>query len=421
MVGSVELRLISCSHYRTFVLISQPFPGENFVRKVQSIGHQKIFPVAEKRSTAGEGQYSAGMLPSFLGGIRVKRANGTGTVVKLSGNRRRPYAVRVSGRDENNRIIQTTLSYHAKAQEAQAALDKYNQLKAAGTAPAADMLNMTVQQVFDAWKARTYRKLKPQSISSHNAAWNKRVSRYADRKFRSVSLDEWQILLDEAEDEGKSQSTINNIAILIKALYRYAMERDIVGKNYSDYLDVPSVDPIKAKDALTDIQVAQLERMAQDGVPWADTALILCYTGFRISEFLELTRFSYHPENGGYLQGGLKTRAGRARIVPIHPKIKPYILDWIAKGGETIICNDDGTKIRSDKYRDFFTGLMEKIDLPNATPHWCRHTFATRLHAAKVDLITTKWLLGHSTKSDITSHYTHETLSTLIDAIALLA
>ncbi len=34
----------------------------------------------------------------------MRRANGTGTVVKLSGNRRRPYAVRVSVRDKYGRL-----------------------------------------------------------------------------------------------------------------------------------------------------------------------------------------------------------------------------------------------------------------------------------------------------------------------------
>ena len=351
----------------------------------------------------------------------MKRANGTGTVVKLSGARRRPYAVRVPGRDERGRVIQRTLSYHERAQEAQEALEEYNRLRAAGTAPAADKLSLTVADVFQGWTAREYRKLKPASITSHNAAWNKRVSRFAPRKMREVTLDEWQALLDEDEDAGLSQSSINNDALLIKALYGFSMERDIVGKDYSRYLDVPSVGAKRPRDSLSDLQVAQLERMAAAGVPWADTALMLCYTGFRVSEFLRLTRFSYHPEEGGYLQGGLKTDAGKNRIVPVHPKIKPYLLNWLARGGDTIICDGRGKAISSDRYREYFHGLMEQIGVPEATPHWCRHTFATALHSAQADQLTVKWLLGHSTKADITEHYTHGTIRSLKEAILLLA
>lgn len=351
----------------------------------------------------------------------MKRANGTGSIVKLSGTRRRPYAVKVSGRNSYGHVIQKILSTHEKAADAQAALEEYLACREAGKAPPPDRLNVTVGEVFELWKAREYRKLNKASIASHNAAWNKRISRFAARKMRSMTLDDWQAILDEDEDECRSQSLINNDAILIKALYNCAMERDIVGKDYSAYLDIPSVGAKRPRDALSDLQVAQLAKMAASGVPWADTALILCYTGFRVSELLNLTPFSYHPENGGYLQGGLKTEAGRNRIVPLHPKIKPYLRAWLSRGGETIICDGHGHAIPPEQYREHFKELMVQIGAPDATPHWCRHTFATRLHTANADALTIKWLLGHSTKFDITSHYTHETIDALRGAIVLLA
>lgn len=290
----------------------------------------------------------------------MKRANGSGSIVKLSGNRRRPYMVRVSARDEYGHIVQRALSYHEKAVDAQAALDEYNRNRLEGKAPTADRMNVTLQQVFDGWNARTYRKLNPKSIAAHNSAWNKCVSRYADRKIRSITLDDWQQLLDEREASGRSQSTINNVASLIKQLCSYSMERDILGKDYSQYLDVPSVDLKNPRGALTDTQLKSLEKLAASGEPWADTVLILCYTGFRITEFLTLTRFSYHSEDGGYLQGGLKTEAGRNRIVPIHPKIRPYLDRWLARNGDTIICDENGAAVDSDRYRAYFSALMKK-------------------------------------------------------------
>lgn len=349
----------------------------------------------------------------------MRRPNGTGSIVKLSGNRRRPYMVRIAARDKYGRIVQKPLSYHAKASEAQEALDLYNRN---ATPTTADKLSMTVQQVFDGWSAREYRKLKPQSIASHNASWNKRVSRYAGRKMRSITLDEWQAILDEDEDEGRSQSLIHNDASLIRALCAYSMERDIITKDYSVYLDIPSVGAKRPRNALSEIEVAQLSKLASVGFPWADTALILCYTGFRISELLNLTPFSYHAEEGGYLLGGVKTDSGKNRRVPIHPKIRPYIMAWLARGGQAIFCGEDGKPLSSSQYRaKCFPPVMEQIGRPEATPHWCRHTFATMLHDAKADPITVKWLLGHSTKADITAHYTHESMSALWDAVKRLA
>ena len=351
----------------------------------------------------------------------MRRANGTGTIVKLSGNRRRPYAVRVSERDKYGQIVQKALGYFATAREAQEALDEHNRLKAQGLAPAINQMSMTVGQVYEAWSARAYAKVGPQAVRGYAASWKMRVSRFADRKMRDMTLDEWQSILDEDEKNGLSQSIVNKDLHVIKGLYAYSMERDIVGKDYSAFLDVPTIAPKVEKGAFTDFQLAKLEELAREDFPWADTVLMLCYTGFRISEFLSLTRFNYHPEYGGYLQGGLKTKAGKNRIVPVHPKIAPYLKRWLEKDGDTLI-NRAGKAISDDWYREkAFAPVAHLLGLPQATPHWCRHTFASLLHRAGTDTLTAKWLLGHSTETDITEHYTHESIEELVAGIRKLA
>lgn len=351
----------------------------------------------------------------------MKRPNGTGSIVKLSGKRRRPYMVRISGRDKYGQVIQRPLSYHATVAEAQRALDEYNRNTVLGLNPQIDLLSTTVQQIYDRWSEREYKKLSAYSISNHRAAWNKRVSRYASCKIRDVTLDMWQSILDEDADNGLSSSVINNDSILIKALCAYAIKHDILSKDVSQYLDIPRVGPKYVRGTFTDIQIAQLEQMARDGFPWADTVLILCYTGLRISEFLSLTRFSYHPENGGYLQCGMKTEAGKNRIIPIHPKIALYLKRRLDESGDTIILHK-GKPISGQWYREYaFQPIAKKLGCPEATPHWCRHTFATRLHAANADPLTTKWLLGHSTKGDVTARYTHKTIEVLKRELLKLA
>ena len=55
----------------------------------------------------------------------MRRPNGTGTITKMSGNRRKPYAVRVPARDRKGRVVQKYLSYHATMRDAMEALDAY--------------------------------------------------------------------------------------------------------------------------------------------------------------------------------------------------------------------------------------------------------------------------------------------------------
>ena len=333
----------------------------------------------------------------------MKRANGTGSIVRLSGHRRRPYAVRISGRDDFGQIIQRTLSYHATAAEAQTALEHYNQDKARGAVPGIAAVNMTVQDAYNAWSTREYSKAGKSSIARHKAAWA-RVSRYASVPIRQVSIDMWQSILDEDEAKGLSQSSINSDAALIKALISYAYQRDVLAKNIYEYIEIPHVGAKYAKGSLTEAQINKLKDMSASGDKWAQCALIMCYTGFHASEFLALSLESYHKD-GDYLQGGLKTQAGKNRIVPIHRIITHYVQSWISSvhPGYYVLL-------------DAMHNTLESVGAQEATPHWCRHTFATRLYNAGIDETTRKWLLGHAT-TDITERYTHAGLAQLRAAI----
>lgn len=179
----------------------------------------------------------------------------------------------------------------------------------------------------------------------------------------------------------------------------------MVSKDYSAFVELPSVGAKVVKGIFDETQIKKLEALSQDGFPWADTVLMLCYTGFRVSEFLALSPASYHAD-GDYLQGGMKTAAGKNRIVPVHPKIKPYLLRWLDRGGETIVCKEDGSRMCAQHYRRIFQPVVEALGTSQATPHWCRHTAASRMKIFGVDDLAARRILGHSDK-DITEHYTH--------------
>lgn len=330
----------------------------------------------------------------------MKRANGTGSVVKLSGGRRRPYAVRVSYQDRPGLWKQRYLSYHRTSREAQEALGQY-----LGKAVEPKSLAVTLGDVYEQWSERKYQKAGPASVVSYKASWE-RLRVLQDVEMFRVTIDALQKIIDQDAAQGLSKSSIQNDKMLMKALFKHAMERDIVSKDYSAFVELPAVGAKFEKGAFTTEQMEQLDSLVYAGFPWADTVQMLCYTGFRVSEFLGLTEDSYRPENGGYLVGGLKTAAGKNRIVPIHPKVSPLFQAWLAKGGKTIVCLGNGRPVSSAQYRGFFSAVAKELGSPQATPHWCRHTAASHMKMAGVDDLAVRRILGHSDK-DITEHYTH--------------
>lgn len=348
----------------------------------------------------------------------MKRPNGTGTITKMSGTRRKPYAVRVPARDRKGRVVQKYLSYHATQKEAWEALEAYRAQLSGGLAPAPADLGVTLGEVYELWSARKYEKAGAASIQSYKASWA-RLSVYASKPIRSIGIDHWQSIIDEGEKNSLSGSSLRNALSLMRALSRYAIERDWTIKDYTQFVVLPSVGAKYEKGAFTDLEMAKIARMVSAGVPGADAVLVLCYTGFRIAEFLSLTRFSYDPVQQT-LCGGLKTAAGKNRIIPVHPKILPIVESWYEQGGDRLYLRK-GKPISPAVFREaVFAPLMKTLGREAATPHWCRHTFASRLHAAGADELNIKRLMGHSDK-DVTEHYTHVTLQTLRETINKIA
>lgn len=329
----------------------------------------------------------------------MRRANGTGNIVNLGPNRRNRYAVRVSYLARPGLWKQRYLSYHRTAKEAQEALDAYLHANVP-----AQSVAVTWGDVYDQWSAKKYAKAGAASIASYRASWG-RLSALAGKPMGRITIDDLQAIIDQDEANGLSKSSINNDKILMKALFRHAMERDLVSKDYSAFVELPSVAAKYERGAFTEEQVIALKQMAASGFPWADTALMLCYTGFRVSELLALTADAYNPDED-YLQGGMKTTAGRNRIVPVHPMIKPYLLRRLEEGGQRIVVDQSGKQISSGLYRTYFSRIAAELGTPQATPHWCRHTAASRMKMAGVDPLAIKRILGHA-DTDITEHYTH--------------
>lgn len=329
----------------------------------------------------------------------MRRANGTGSIVDLGKNRRKRYAVKVSYLARPGLWKQKYLAYCRTAREAQETLEDYLRSNAKP-----QDIGTTLGDVYAVWSARKYAKAGSASVASYKASWA-RLSALEGKEIRKVTIDDLQDIIDQDEAKGLSKSSINNDLMLMRALFKHARERDLVEKDYTEFVELPQVGAKVEKGAFDDMAMHKLEKLAAEGFPWADTVLMLCYTGFRVSEFLGLTQFSYHAD-GNYLQGGMKTAAGRGRIVPVHPKIAPYLSKRLKDGGERIICTENGGPVDYQKYRELFTQVASAIGYPKATPHWCRHTAASRMRMSGMDELAVKRILGHSDK-DITDHYTH--------------
>ena len=231
------------------------------------------------------------------------------------------------------------------------------------------------------------------------------------KPYKNIKAFQMQETIDTC---GKSYSTQAAIKNLWNHLDRFALELDIISKRYSELL---TSDPIPPTSRLpfTNDEIKTVWEHQSD--PWVDTVLILLYSGWRISEFLNLK-----PEDidlkEGTMKGGTKTKAGKNRIVPIHPKIRPLIERRLAEGGPRLI-SYNGKICNQTQYRIFWADIMKALKL-NHTPHECRHTFETKLDSAGANRKCIDLLMGHVSKDTGNRVYNHKTLDELKATVELI-
>lgn len=351
----------------------------------------------------------------------MKHPNGFGSVYKMPGARRNPWIARVTvgweiatatkgkrkGREIQRQKYQT-IGYYPTRKEALAALSKHH------GSPASSRYNITLGQLYKEWSTSKYEKVSRATADSYIYSWPY-LKRYENRKVRELRTADWQVIIDEAFDQGLSQSKITKIRTLASLLCNDAMKDDIVGKNYARLVDMPRFEK-EERERFTDLEVRRIEAAAQAGMLFADTVLGLNYTGFRISEYMDLTRFNVDLKNNIIIGGG-KSDAGKDRPIPIHPKILKYVRRWYNAGGERLICKD-GKPISPRYYREkLYMPVLKAIGVRPLLPHTCRHTFCSMLADAGVDPLYIQRLAGHAQYAFTADEYTHPDFDRLREAM----
>lgn len=336
----------------------------------------------------------------------MKNPNGYGSVVKLSGNRRNPYAVRKTiGWNEKGHPVYLPIGYTSTREEGMILLAEYNK------APwDIDAEKTTMESLFELFKEKKMQKMGKSSQGSLNSAYN-HCTKYHKMKYKDMKSFHMQDCIDNC---GKGYSTQWAIKNLFGQLDKFALEIDVINKSYAQ---LTTADPIPEtkKKPFTDEEVDAVWKIKDK--PWVDSVLVFLYSGFRISELLGLKTENVDLEERTF-KGGTKTASGKDRIIPIHSKIFEIVQRRVQEGNEYLF-TENGKKLSSAKYYEKWNVIMDELKL-NYTPHECRHTFRSRLDSAGANKVCIDLMMGHKSKEVGERIYTHKTLEELKFAIELI-
>lgn len=369
----------------------------------------------------------------------MKRANGTGTIVKLKGNRRKPWFAKATvGYKENGQPIQKPIcndkgeKYFETRPEAEEALIWWN--KNHGNLNV-NKLTYTFKQLFDEWSEifiptkeerkrmrKTHETIKGKlglSNSMGLLAAAKKFKPLYNRKYSSIKKNEFQQIIYATE--GK-KTKIVDMRNLIMKLDDYALGEDIIMKGYGTLLELEYEESESQRTPYTYETIEKIWEHDRELI--ADIQLVLLYSGMRIEELLIIENENIYLEDG-YLIGGLKTDAGKNRIIPIHHETQHIIERYYNKDNKYLFTMENGERLYYDKYRLMYVEFMNSLDLDeDCTTHETRYTvrseFDRLIDEGKVSKVCVNKILGHKSGEVGEDVYTQKTIEELKATIEML-
>lgn len=340
----------------------------------------------------------------------MKNPNGYGSVYKLSGKRMKPFCVRITtGWSDQGRQQYKYIGYYETRSKAMIALAEYNK-----NPYDLDVGKVTFQEVYQGFSTEKYPKISKSNINGYKAAYRVCKSLYSLR-FAEIKKNNLQTVIDTC---GKNYPTLRKIRVFFNQIYKYAMENDIVSKDYSKFIDINHHQ--KEDSNRKPFSKTEIKKLWDDvhRNEYVQIILMLIYSGVRISELLDLKKEDVHLKERYFDITESKTAAG-IRKVPISKKTLCFFEHWMGKGGcEYLLSTPEGERFLYRNYYDsYWKPFMKELGMKHR-PHDTRHTTVSLLAAAKVDQTIIKRIVGHSGAMTLTEKvYTHFEIKQLVDAI----
>lgn len=375
----------------------------------------------------------------------MRRANGSGSIIKMKGGKRRkPYRVRVTVGWELNeetgkakQIIKDlgTFETQAKAREAlQAYLGCPYDLSAA---------QMSMSELFKAWYEEYEEGLKgDNSRRTVTNAWEycKSIYNMRIRDVRSYHLKECIRTAERVSTRGSNKGEIVKASACTQAriksvfnlMFDFAYERELVDRNYARAFELDKNIKERKRREKRQNRIFDREEIQKlwdniDKVRFADMVLIGIYSGWRPQE-LSILKVADVDLEDDVFKGGLKTVAGIDRTVPIHPDIRELVVKRYNEAieiGSQYLFNDlegqRGTNITYDKYRGRFKKVMKLLNLYEHHPHETRHTFYTQANRSGIDPYLRDKIMGHAVEGTLTDIYDHRDIVDMKKAVSRIS
>ena len=280
-----------------------------------------------------------------------------------------------------------------------------------------------------------YMKIEKIASTSTIYDYNKEVGKFLDflsyKNILDINLISTRIIRQyfyyAKENRDLGSASISKIIAIIKSFFNYLEEEDITVKNPTRKIKVPKkinkIPSVMSKYEV-DLIIKSVDfaplRCRKNTIRDKLILSLLYYTGIRKSELLNLNWTDINLSKSFIIIR--RGKGGKDRLIPLHKEVTWLLDQYLEKRlplkTEALIIGEQGRRMSNCSFVNLLkmylaiSGLKKK----GYTAHSFRHSFATHLVEAGVDLFKVQKLLGHASL-DTTKIYINFNSSQMAKAV----
>ncbi len=270
-------------------------------------------------------------------------------------------------------------------------------------------------EVSDEWERQHFPTLENNSLKSYIPAL-RQVREYFDGIYiKDIKPYNINAFLGLLSNQGYAQKTIKTRLLVLNLIFKYAIISRYIEVNPCQYISLPKGLPKSKRTAATPLEIDLIKENADK--TFGFFALFLLLTGCRRGEALALTPSDVDFEKSTILINKTVEWVGNKPYIKNHPKtdaglreipVPDFLLRELKKRKyqKFLFPNQDGELLHNSQVTRSWNAYRKETGI-EATPHQLRHSYATILFDAGIDVKTAQKWLGHADIKTTLDIYTH--------------
>ena len=289
------------------------------------------------------------------------------------------------------------------------------------------MIRKTVREIAAAWKEYKRPYVKQSTMAAYVLILENHILPYFGDG-DSLHEQEVQAFVLQKLERGLSVKTVKDVLIVLKMVMKFGVKNEWM-TYYEWDIKYPTTSTSKELEVLSVANHRKILNYIQSHFTFTGLGIYISLsTGLRIGEICALKWSDINIADGTitvsrtieriYVIEGEKKHTeliintpktkNSCREIPMSKELLAMIKPLKKVDNEdfyVLTNNERPTEPRT--YRNYYNGLMVKLDIPKLKYHGLRHSFATRCIEAGCDYKTVSVLLGHSNISTTLNLYVH--------------